>query len=532
MISLLLNGTINTMDRTDRVVEAMLMANGRILALGNRDEIKSLAPAHTEVIDLQGATAFPGFYDCHNHLILYSYLLSSLDMTPAKVGSIADIVGLVKQATSQAQPGQWVKGFGFIDYALSDHRYPTRQDLDPVSPDHPVVLYHTSFHACVLNSKALEIFNISESTQPLTGGEIEREADGAPSGVLHDANMMLVLNMLFDQDLGGMSPSGKAGMIAAGTARFAQLGLVGAADALVTPTSMTAYMDARQSGALNIRVYTMHEINRADELIKSGLRTGIGDDWLRVGPIKIFADGGMSNRTAAMTEPYLTPPHDQGLVVTDREQLIDHLAVCDQAGFQVAVHAQGDRAISDTLDAYESVLGPKSDNPLRHRIEHGGCMFPHLLKRAAAMNVPVAVQPGMFSILADGWIEAYGQAKADRLYPYRDMLDAGIVLGGSSDCPVIGQDPRPALRDAALRKSPSGAGINQGQAITVDELIRAYTSGSAHMVHNENLAGTLEPGKLADLTIFKTDPRKVPAEEIVEIPITMTIVGGKVAHRI
>ena len=240
----------------------------------------------------------------------------------------------------------------------------------------------------------------------------------------------------------------------------------------------------------------------------------------------------MSNRTAAMTEPYLTPPHDTGLVVTSREQLMDYMALCDPAGFQVAVHAQGDKSLSDTLDAFESVLGPKSDNPLRHRIEHGGCLFPDLLKRAAAMKVPVAVQPAMFSILADGWIEAYGQEKADRIYPYRDMLEAGLVLGGSSDCPVIGQDPRRALRDAVLRTSPSGAGVNRAQAITVEQMIRAYTAGSAYMVHNETSAGSLEPGKLADLTVFQADPRKVAPEKIVDIPIAMTVVGGKVAHRL
>ena len=376
MVSLLINGKINTMDQTGRVAEAMLAANGRIAALGSQAEMKLLAPAGADVIDLNGAAAFPGFYDSHNHLVLYSYLLSSLDMTPAKVESVADIVGLVKQAAAQARPGEWIKGFGFIDYALADHRYPTRQDLDPVSPDNPVVLYHTSFHACVLNSRALELFGIDASTQALTGGEIERETGGAPNGVLHDANMMAVLNRLFDQDLGKMSPAEKARMLDAGTARFARLGLVGAADALVTPTSMAAYQDARRAGALNIRVYTMHEISRAGDLIGSGLRTGIGDDWLRVGPIKIFADGGMSNRTAAMSEPYLTPPYGTGLVVTSRDQLIDHVGVCHQAGFQVAIHSQGDQAISDTLDAYESVLGPKSDNPLRHRIEHGGCLFP------------------------------------------------------------------------------------------------------------------------------------------------------------
>ena len=151
----------------DGVVEAMVAANGRIVALGAQDEMKALAPSDAQVIDLEGAVAFPGFYDSHNHLVLYSYLLSSLDMTPAKVDSVQDIVDLVGRAAADAPAGEWIKGFGFIDYALSDHRYPTRRDLDPVSGQHPVVLYHTSFHACVLNSKALEFFGLDATSQPL-----------------------------------------------------------------------------------------------------------------------------------------------------------------------------------------------------------------------------------------------------------------------------------------------------------------------------------------------------------------------------
>lgn len=531
MDKLVVNGRINTLDGADSIVEAALLRNGRITALGDEAGLRKLAPGGVELIDLKGGVAFPGFYDCHNHMMLFSYLLQAVDLTPAKVSTIDQIVELIRDAAQAAEAGEWVKGSGFIDYALADHRYPTREDLDTVSPDNPVVLYHTSFHACVLNSKGLEIFGITPGTEPLVGGEIERDADGRPTGVLHDANMMVVLNTLLEQDLETMSAAQKAEMLAAGTSRFAAMGLTGAADAMVTPFGMRAYQEAWAAGKLNVRIYTMHEINYAEGLINSGLATGYGDDWLRIGPIKVFADGGMSNRTASMTEPYLTPPHGTGLTVTSRERMIEIMGRVDPAGFQVAVHSQGDQAIADTLDAFESVLGKRSDNPLRHRIEHGGCMFPELLERAAAMKVPVAIQPGMFSILGDGWIEAYGPDKASLLYPYRTMLAAGIPLGGSSDCPVIGQDPRCALRDAVVRRSPSGRPFNQDQTLTVGQMIRLYTQGSAYLVHNETQAGLLAPGYLADLTVFAEDPREVPVEEVENLPITMTIVGGEVKHQ-
>lgn len=531
MDKLVVNGRINTLDPRDSVVEAALIRGGRIAALGTEPEMRKQASGRAEIIDLGGGTAFPGFYDCHNHMLIYSYLLAAVDLTPTRVATIDRLVELIKEAAQAARPGEWIRGAGFIDYALAEHRYPTRDDLDRVSPHNPVVLYHTSFHACVLNSKGLEAFGITPETEPLDGGEIEKDGAGRPTGVLHDANMMVVLNTLMEADLQAMSREEKIEMLAAGTDRFARLGLTGAADALVTPIGLAAYQAARAADRLNVRIYTMHEVNYAEGLIESGLATGFGDDWLRIGPIKVFADGGMSNRTAAMTEPYLTPPHGTGLVVTSRERLTEIMARVDPAGFQVAVHAQGDRAIADTLDAFESVLGKNSDNPLRHRIEHGGCMFPELLKRAAAMQVPVAVQPAMFSVLGDGWIEAYGPEKANMLYPYRTMLAAGIPLGGSSDCPVIGQDPRCGLRDAVLRRSPSGQSFNQDQALTVGQMIRLYTQGSAYLVHNETQAGTLAPGFLADLTVLAQDPREIPLEEVESLPITMTIVGGEIKHQ-
>lgn len=534
MDAIIVNGTINTLDAANglggRTCPAAAVAGERIIALGEEADIRKLAGAKTEVIDLKGGIAFPGFYDSHNHLAIYSYLLSGLDLSPEAINSLDEIVGLVKDAAAKAAPGEWIKGGRFIDYRLRENRYPTRHDLDPVSPDNPVVLYHSSFHACVLNSRALEEWNITAESRSLVGGLIEKDADGQPTGVLHDADMMVVFSGQYDKDMRAMTAGERAGVIEAGSLNFARSGLTGAADALVTPISLTAYQDALVRDRLKVRVNCMNEVNHSGNLFQTGLRTGFGGDWLKVGPVKIFYDGGMTNRTAAMSEPYLTPPHDKGLKMMTPAAMKDLVAAWHGAGFQIAVHVQGDEAIGDTLDAFENVLGPVSDNPLRHRIEHGGFMFPPLLERAAAMSVPVAVQPAFFSCFGDGYYEAFGDERTDAVYPFRAMLDRGMVLGGGSDCPVVVHDPRLALRDAVIRKSPSGRTVGPGSEITMEEMIRMYTRGSAWMGHEENLIGSLVPGKRADLTVFAADPRTMDPAEVPDLPIRATIIGGRVIH--
>ena len=266
----------------------------------------------------------------------------------------------------------------------------------------------------------------------------------------------------------------------------------------------------------------------AESLVGSGIRTGFGCPHLRIGPIKIFADGGMSNRTAAVSQPYLTPPHDRGLKIQSRKELIERVKSYSALGYQIAIHAQGDEGISDTLDAFEAVLGPRSSNPQRHRIEHGGCLYPNLLKRAAAMNIPVAVQPVFFSELGDGFVEAFGKDLAHQLYPFKSMLNAGIRIGGSSDCPIATVDPRLGLRDAIMRQTPSGIKLGPQQALTADEALRTYTRGAAYLSFDESRNGTIELGKRADFTVMGEDPRRVSPQDIPQIPFIMTVVDGKI----
>ncbi|UCF93055.1 MAG: amidohydrolase [Desulfobacterales bacterium] len=532
MDKIFVNGAVHTLDDAGRVYEALGITGERISALGARSEIQSQAGRRTEVVDLKGAVLFPGLIDSHTHLMIYAYLLDGLDLAPPKVKKIDDVVAQVKAAVGRAAPGQWIRGSRFAEYWLAENRYPTRFDLDRVAPHNPVILYHTSFHACVLNSPALKELGLTRASACPVGGIIEKDGGtGELTGILHDAAMMdLAFRHLFVRDLAAMNTAARVAMCSQAMARFAEVGVVAVSDALVTPASLTVYQETLAAGQAKVRVNMMPELSVSENLMATGICSGFGNEWLKIGPIKIFEDGGMSNRTAAVSTPYLTPPHGRGLKVLPREEMMAAVARVHALGFQISVHCQGDDGLTDTLDAFEAVLGPRADNARRHRIEHAGCLYPHLLERAAAMQIAVSSQPVMFSELGDGWIEAFGRETADKLYPFKSMLRAGIALGGSSDCPVDPHDPRLGLRDAVLRRTAAGEILGPQEALTMGEALRMFTRGSAYVNCDDRIAGTLARGKRADFTVLAADPRQVPAAEVVDIPVVMTVVGGELTY--
>ena len=530
---LFLNGSIETLDPYHSVFGAVGISGGRITALGSERALTDAAGPDIEIVDLEGGTLFPGLIDSHTHLMIYAYLLDGLDLAPPKVACIADIVGAVKASVEAQRPGKWIRGSRFVEYSLAENRYPTRFDLDPVSPNNPVILYHTSFHACVLNSAAMRRLGLDQDTPEPPGGVVEKDAGtGEPTGVLHDAAMNeIAFNRLFISDLEAMTTEARVKMCARAMDKYAEAGIVAAADALVAPVCFSIYQEVLAAGKASVRVYTMPELTFSEHLIQSGLKTGFGNDMLKIGPIKIFLDGGMSNRTAAVKTAYQCEPYGHGLKMMPKSDLFAAVKQAHEHGFQIAVHCQGDAALDDLLDAFKSVLGPRSDNPLRHRIEHAGCLYPDLLKRAAAMNIGISSQPVFFSFLGDGFVEAFGEEGAERLYPFKSMLQAGIHLGGSSDNPVSLHDPRRGLAGAVLRKSPSGRIVGRHERLTMDEALHMFTSGSAWLSFEEDIAGTLEIGKRADFTVFAQDPRNLPAEEVPGVAVKMTVVGGEYTFR-
>jgi predicted amidohydrolase YtcJ len=523
------NGKINTLNNAGTTCAAVGVRHGHITALGTEAEVRNQAGTKPEVVDLKGAVMFPGFMEAHNHLPMYGYLTEGIDLAPGNVKKLDDVLGLVKKETQKVRSGTWIKGSRYAEYFLAEKRHPTRNDLDQVSPGHPVILFHTSLHACVLNSLALKEIGITRDTPDPQGGIIEKDPEsGEPSGVLHDQAMMDVFNKLFFEDLAAMTTQERIDLCERTAEKFTQMGLVFAGDALVVPPTLNMYQETLAADRLKIRIYTMNYALLAEPLTGSQIKTGFGCGKLRIGPIKLFADGGMSNRTAAVGTPYLTPPHDKGLKIQSREDLIEKVKWYHALGYQIAIHAQGDAGISDTLDAYEAVLSPKSDNPLRHRMEHAGCLYPDLLRRAADMHILASVQPVFLGELGHGFLEAFGPELGHQLYPFKSMLRAGMILGGSSDCPVANLDPRVGLRDAVLRRTPTGEALGPDEALTMDEAILLYTRGAAYLSFDEAFNGTIEPGKRADFTVMAADPREVEPEEVPEIPFVMTVVDGEI----
>jgi len=525
------NGNVITMDATNSRVSAVGVKWGKVFRVGHDDDIQELADSDTKVVDLKGKTILPGFIDTHNHLSFYGYLVSSVDCRAASgVDCIDHLLDRLREEAEKTPPGQWVKAWGYAHYHLKDNRPITRKDLDRVSTEHPILLIHVSCHAGVANSKALEVFGYSKETPNPPGGELRRDPDtGELNGILEESALIDRFSTLFIQETMAWSIEQRGRRVAGAVRHYNQAGITALHEALVLPQTLKLYQDTEGLGRLNLRVYTMNIDFTAHTLLDAGITCGYGTPMVKVGPIKILLDGGMSNRTAAVSTPY-QGTGETGIFLIAPDQIASNIEKFHQAGYQIATHAQGDAAIGVLLDAYENVLGPKSDNPLRHRIEHCGNITEEQIGRAAAMNILVSSQPMFLSVLGDGFLEAFGPERAHRLYPYRSLIDRGIRVAGASDSPVAPALPLMGIRDAVLRRTSSGADIGKGESLSVREAIGLYTSEAGYFSFDEDNMGTIEPGRYADFVVLDRDITAIPAEEIADVQVLMTVVGGRIVY--
>jgi len=347
--------------------------------------------------------------------------------------------------------------------------------------------------------------------------------------VVHEGPTFSLLWGGLRRDMERMSAAARAGLVAGAARHFAALGITAACDADTRRDSLTSYAEADERGVLGVRVAGLVVHDEADWLLGSGLR-GRRSPRLAAESVKIWADGGMSSRTAAIHGSYPVPPYGSGIMYFSPGELTEMVAEFDARGLQVCIHAQGDRAIETVLDTYATVLGGRSGNPLRHRIEHGGSLFAPLAARAAALGIVVAAQPGMLSILGDGFAEALPE-RSDELYAYASWRRAGLRVAGSSDAPVITADPLVGVRDAALRRTSSGRVLGPGERLAAADALALYTTEAAFAMHRERDIGSLEPGKLADFVILDRSPLDTEPERIADIRVLATVVGGQPAFQ-
>jgi len=531
---LLVNANVLTMDPGRPTASAVAVAGGRIVGVydGKPDVTAK------EVIDLRGRTLIPGFHDAHNHMIGFGLSLTEVDL---RTGSQDELYARVAAKAASTPEGEWVIGSGYDQNRTGAH--PHRDALDAIAPNHRVWLKHTSGHMCVVNGLVLADLGIGETVPPVDGGRVTVDAAGRPTGLLEERAQELVGNLIRPYPLATLTDA-----VDAAGRRYLSEGITSVTEAGVgggwigqSPVEAAAYTAAREQGRLHVRVELMvvsdafhplgaHPSDGMEIGIDLGLRTGFGDDWVRLGPMKIFTDGSLVGRTAAMSAPFEGDPGNSGYLQADAGQLTELIIEAHRAGWRVAAHAIGDRAIDLALDAFADAADQYPRPRPRHRIEHFAAARPDQVARAAKLGV-VAVGQGRFaSELGDGMLAAVGPGRAGWLYRQRSLLAAGLVLPGSSDRPVASGAPLLGIHDMVNRRTVTGAPFNLAEAITPAEALRAYTWGSAYASRQEHVKGSITAGKLADFAVLSEDPTAVAPDRIAGLEVICTFLDGHLRY--
>lgn len=526
--TILVRGIVRTFDDACPVASALAIRGDSIVAVGDDATIGALATASTRRVDLAGAVVLPGFNDAHVHLWKMGMLLTQVNARPAVVPSINDLIKAFADRAAQTPAGTWIEGRGYDETRLSERRHPTRADLDVAAPAHPVVLGRTCGHVLVANSCALRLAGIGVGTPDPAGGQIERDVDGEPSGVLRETAMALVR---------AVQPAPSAGELAHALVEAARLclplGITSIGEPGVDPRTLAIYQQLDAAGHLPLRCDVM-----AMTLLPNGERVPVPQLWygqrVKVDTVKLFADGGLSSGTAALSIPY-RGRHDCGLPRFPIEQLIDEVCQIYGAGVCVAVHAIGDQAIGDVLDAFAACRRSDSVDRIgltpRLRIEHCGLPNSTHLARARSLGVGIATQPAFLYDLGDAFLHHLPDALVPQCYPFAAMLSAGLSVAFSSDGPVIGDiNPLLGLQAAALRQTRTGCVIAPAQEISIAQALRCFTIGSAIVSGMGQRLGRLAPGYFADCVVLSDDPFRVPVERLLEIQVEQTYVGGDLVY--
>lgn len=528
---ILYNGKLHTQDSNYPQATAVAIRDGRILAVGKDTEIQSMASPRTRQIDLGSRRVLPGMTDSHFHY--YDWALNRRRLELADTASLADVCAQVAIVTAKTPPGGWIIGQGWNEIRWPVPRLLSRADLDNLTLANPAILWRSDMHLAVANSLALQEAHISAETPNPPQGVIDRDATGQPTGVLRELAINLVREVI-------PSPTDAETVTAMrdGFPELHRLGLTGIHDYRIMggtdgPLAFRAYQHLQAAGELALRMWMLLPGESLKQAIALGLRTGFGDDYLRVGHVKFFSDGGQGARTAWMLEAY-EDTASCGMPLTPMDEIADAIRRAHTAGLAVSIHAIGDRANRELVSVFEEVLGsergPAPSAP--HRIEHLQNIRPEDVRRLGRLGVVASVQP--IHVPDDfPMIEKSVGRRACWAYPLRDLLAAGVPLAFGSDCPVADPNPLWGIHAAVTRQmrdgSPTG-GWYPDQRLSVAEAVWGFTKGAALVCGREAKLGSLTPGKLADLVVLDRDIFEIEPMEIAQTQVGMTIFDGQVVY--
>lgn len=521
----IVNARVWTGDAAHPWVEAIAVAGERIAAVGSNDDVRERA-AGREIIDAGGRLVLPGFIDTHVHFIDAGADLSSVQLRDA--GTKAEFIKRIRDFAATVPAGTWITG-GNWDHSLWGGELPDRAWIDDVTPDKPVWINRLDGHMALANGAALRAAGITRDTKDVEGGEIVRRADGEPTGVLKDNAMSLV-----DRAMPEPSDEMRDRALAAAMRYVAEQGVTSIHN-MGSWRDLATFERARKANTLRTRIYAAVPLGSWERLRDAvaartyGGEDGRGDEWLRVGGLKGFVDGSLGSHTAAFHEPFNDAPKDRGLLVNTPDDLYTWISGADKAGLHVMVHAIGDRANNLLLDTYERVATGNGPRDRRFRIEHAQHLAPADIPRFAKLNVIPSMQP--YHAIDDGrWAEKYIGDRIRTTYAFRSLLDAGARLAFGSDWFVAPPTPLEGIYAAVTRRTLDDRNPNgwvPEQKISVEEAVRAYTLGAAYASFEEDIKGVLAPGKLADFVVLDRNIFEIPPEEIRNVRVMTTVVGGQ-----
>ena len=534
------NSNIITCDPGNPRAEALLICGDRIAGVGKSEQLRELTGSRTQTIDAQGKTVTPGFIDVHMHPRgIYPDLKHRMHWVNLfDVSTIEDLVAALRAKADVTPSGQWIQGRGYQDSKLG--RHPTRRDLDEVSKRHLITITHSSGHVGVVNSTVLEKAGVGPNTSDPAGGAYDREPDGQPNGVCRESAAKLVREATGVELPVATPEEEKEGMVLC-LRDFVARGITSIAEAGVLPDRLSLYQRLLDGSDLPLRVTMMiyYEPEILEAMERLNLRTGFGSSMLKIGPLKLFAGNSLSGKTCWLSEPYIgshkddCPPY-YGIPhpLVSSGQLKDIILEGHRAGFQWAVHSNGDRDIDALLDAYANALEqyPRKDH--RHRIEHCSIVGKdtRILERIKSLGViPVFHE---YTYEHGDKYGDYGEERIAMMHAYRSALDLGIQPAGHSDWPVSAADPMIRIQSMVTRKSAQGAVYGPRQKVSPEEALYVWTMGNARAIFEERERGSIQAGKLADLVILSADPTQAPADSIKDIVVEKTILGGRIAFEI
>ena len=536
------NGKIVTMDAAMPQAEALAVSGDKIVDIGTAKKIGRYIGPTTEVLDLQGKLATPGLVDSHLHFTGIGQAKLSLDLTKAK--NWDDIVAMVAAAAKTAKPGEWITGRGWHqdkwDKAPQPNvnGLPYHDALSKVSPDNPVVLTHASGHSSLANAKAMGLANITAKTTNPKGGEIIKDARGRPIGAfLETAQGLLLVGQA--RTRAAMKPAEREAeelkIIALAAQECLSKGLTSVTDAGTSWATVENYKKAIDAGTLGIRLNVMlsHGASTIAARAKEFKLVGYGADHLSVRSIKRLIDGALGSRGAWLLEPYADLPTSVGLNTDSIESIKDTAKVAIENGFQLCIHAIGDRANREVLNIYEETFKAHPEaKDVRWRVEHAQHLSLEDIPRFGRLGVIAAMQA--IHCTSDGpWVlKRLGPKRAEEgAYVWRKLMSSGAVVSNGTDAPVEDVDPIPGLYASVTRKMKDGQLFYPDQKMTREEALRSYTLNGAYAAFEENIKGSLTPGKLADVTVFSKDIMTCPEDEILNAQVLYTIVGGKILYK-